>query len=417
MTRSPQRTVDSASERILGRFVSLGALRACVALCLLATTLTACARPQVILSPARPGTAATSLPSPTPVPVQTVVAPQPTTDQSSLVTAKADAGTATSVQSTANPTVAASPNSAATPSETASSVSPSANVPAEIDRLVADVPAHVGVVIARPDGSILYQSEAQTLFESASLYKLAIMVEVYRERDAGELSFDDLVTLYPGFFSEEDDVYSYDDNAYDQVSVATLMTNMITLSSNVAAYALLHLVGTDQVNATAAALGMTSTRILWYPSAISGWRFSDSVTSSRVPPLELVSATNERPSPTLSPAAVPQGSYNVTTPADVALLFEKLVAGTVISKATSDEMLDLLSHQEINDRLPAGVPLGTRVAHKTGDLDNTVHDAGVIYTPAGPVVVVVLSDQVEDRQAVVDLMRNLARLAYDGGTK
>ena len=269
----------------------------------------------------------------------------------------------------------------------------------QVDKLLAVIPAHVGIVVARPDGSVIYEREADALFESASLYKLAIMAEVYRERDAGEITFDDLVTLYPGFFYEDDSVYGYEPNVYDQIPVATLLDNMIMLSSNVAANALLYLTGTDRVNQMAESIGMTNTKILWYP------------TTNVAPSYKLVTFTSTASTDTFSTSV--DGAYNVTTPSDVTIFFERLLQGQVVSPEASDAMLNLLAAQEINDRLPALLPDGTRVAHKTGDLDNSVHDAGVIFGPAGPVVVSVLSDDVENREAVVEFMQQIGRLAYE----
>ncbi len=54
----------------------------------------------------------------------------------------------------------------------------------------------------------------------------------------------------------------------------------------------------------------------------------------------------------------------------------------------------------------------TTVANKTGDLDNSVHDAGIIFAPNGPIVVVVMSDQVEDREAIVNLIQHIALLTF-----
>jgi beta-lactamase class A len=55
------------------------------------------------------------------------------------------------------------------------------------------------------------------------------------------------------------------------------------------------------------------------------------------------------------------------------------------------ELYDLLRAQEVNDRLPTRLPNGTPIAHKTGDIRHWAHDAGVITTPNGDVVLAVLS--------------------------
>ena len=51
----------------------------------------------------------------------------------------------------------------------------------------------------------------------------------------------------------------------------------------------------------------------------------------------------------------------------------------------------LLRGQQVDDRLPQGLPPGTPLAHKTGDRLHWAHDAGVMTTPRGDVVIVVLS--------------------------
>jgi hypothetical protein len=105
-------------------------------------------------------------------------------------------------------------------------------------------------------------------------------------------------------------------------------------------------------------------------------------------------------------------ALNVTTAADIAALYVMLLNGEIISRAASDEMLALLETQQINDRLPALLPAGTVVAHKTGNLEGLVHDAGVIFAPAGPVVVVVLTEDL-DYDAAVALIAAIGASAYE----
>lgn len=280
---------------------------------------------------------------------------------------------------------------------------PADRLAAAADQLVANVPAHLGVVVALPDGTVLYQHDADTRFEAASLYKLAVMVEIYRQRQAGELTFDQLVTLAPGFFSEDDSVYG-DADVGTQVPVEELLTNMITVSSNVAAEALLYTVGSEHVNATLAALGLSSTELRWSPQA--GAPAAQPHRPGALP------ATLRAPHGAPPAPAEASDAYAVTTPADIERLFQLLLAGKVVSSQASQQMLDLLAQQTINDRLPAGLPDSVRVAHKTGNLDDAIHDAGVIYAPKGPVIVVALSDQIDDQDAVVAFMQELGQLAY-----
>jgi len=71
----------------------------------------------------------------------------------------------------------------------------------------------------------------------------------------------------------------------------------------------------------------------------------------------------------------------------------------LISPAASDRMLARLERQQINNRLPAQLPPGVVVAHKTGNLAGLTHDAGIIYTKSGPRVVVAMTWDASDDEA------------------
>jgi hypothetical protein len=73
-----------------------------------------------------------------------------------------------------------------------------------------------------------------------------------------------------------------------------------------------------------------------------------------------------------------------TTAADIARFFEQV--------RSEPELYSLLKAQQVNDRLPQGLPAGTPIAHKTGDRQHWAHDAGIITLPgSGELLLVVLS--------------------------
>jgi beta-lactamase class A len=87
-------------------------------------------------------------------------------------------------------------------------------------------------------------------------------------------------------------------------------------------------------------------------------------------------------------------SPQLTSADDVALFFERARDGTLLGPdgaAATAELYQLLREQEVNDRLPPALPPGTPIAHKTGDVREWAHDAGVITTPRGDVLLTVLS--------------------------
>lgn len=251
------------------------------------------------------------------------------------------------------------------------------------------------IAIDGPGQNLKFRRAADEQIESASLYKLGIMVELFRMREEEDLDFEQPVVLRDVHFSEGGDIYD-ESQIGDEIPIGDLLRNMITFSSNVAGWALLDFTGNEPVNATLRDLGLRNTEIRWRPRA-----------GSDPPDMASYAAL-----PGISATVRADQAFNVTTAGDMALLFKLLLAGQVVSPEASVEMLDLLAEQKINNRLPALLPPDVRVAHKTGNLPpDLTHDAGVIYAPAGPVVVAVLTEGVPEWGATV-FMQELALLVY-----
>jgi beta-lactamase class A len=77
-------------------------------------------------------------------------------------------------------------------------------------------------------------------------------------------------------------------------------------------------------------------------------------------------------------------------------------------------MRETLLRQEFNEEIPAGLPAGTRVAHKTGWITATTHDAAIVYPVGrGPFVLVILTRAIPERTDAQRLMADLARIVWD----
>jgi beta-lactamase class A len=76
-------------------------------------------------------------------------------------------------------------------------------------------------------------------------------------------------------------------------------------------------------------------------------------------------------------------------------------------------MRDVLLAQHWNDAIPVGLPPGTRIAHKTGNITAVEHDAAIVY-PAGraPYVLVVLTSGVTNSDDAKALIADIARLVH-----
>jgi len=109
--------------------------------------------------------------------------------------------------------------------------------------------------------------------------------------------------------------------------------------------------------------------------------------------------------------AFQKGLNNTTTARALMTLLERIAHGDAVDKPASDEMIAILKRQHFNDRIPAGVPAGTPVAHKTGEITRIQHDAGIVYA-ARPYVLVVLVRGLDDVRRGSALIADISRVVY-----
>jgi beta-lactamase class A len=88
-----------------------------------------------------------------------------------------------------------------------------------------------------------------------------------------------------------------------------------------------------------------------------------------------------------------------TTASDILAFYEKLYKGELVSKTRSEEMIDILKKQQLNDRIPLYLPDEITSAHKTGELGPFKHDAGIVFTDRGDYIIVLLSESSDPKAA------------------
>ena len=62
-------------------------------------------------------------------------------------------------------------------------------------------------------------------------------------------------------------------------------------------------------------------------------------------------------------------------------------------------MVAILKRQNFNDAIPAGLPSGIVVAHKTGNITKIHHDAAIVFGPRPYVLVVLVRGLADEGQA------------------
>ena len=236
----------------------------------------------------------------------------------------------------------------------------------ELEWIISDVvggrSAHYGIVVADLESDTGAALNPGRVFDSASLFKLDVMHEAFRQRERGTLRFDETLPITNAMAAWDLGTLSRWGTVGRWVSVEQLLEQMITLSDNTSANMLGSRVGWHRIDDGLRELGLCATRT--------------------TTPLQ-------------------------TTAADMAALLAAIARGQAVSSAASAEMEGLLLRQQIRDRIPAGIPADVAVGNKTGNQPDATHDVAIIYAPAGTYVLAVLSDLPWTSTPIVELSRRI----------
>jgi beta-lactamase class A len=221
-----------------------------------------------------------------------------------------------------------------------------------LDTLAGATGEHSVVVHNLIDGRYAGVNQ-EHVYYAASLFKLGVLYEAYRQRDSGEIDLSRVVTLEEEYAANDlGTLSSLDLRADDTLSLQDALRVMVIVSDTPTAVLLQETLGGSRIDATLRGLGLADTEF-----------------------------------------------YNPELPAtarDMARLLEALAVGERVSADSRRDMLSLLIQESYREGVVAGVPSGTAVAHKTGSYAVATHDAALVWAPAGPYLIVVMSDQAND---------------------
>lgn len=244
----------------------------------------------------------------------------------------------------------------------------------DILRSLRDFQGTLGFVIKDLQTGRTMARNQDRSFPSASMVKVPIMASCLKAVEEDRISLEEVLTL-----KRTDKVRGSGilraAPAGTPVTIEKLLELMITDSDNTAANMLIDLLGFDYIGSTFREFGLVRTNL--------SRKMMDFQSRAR-------------------------GIENYTTPREMADILEKMYRKSCVSPPASDKCIAVLKEQKVNDRIPRYLPRKTPVAHKTGLENKVCHDAGIIFTGRGDVLVCVLTEG--DTGAVI-AKRMIARIA------
>lgn len=253
-----------------------------------------------------------------------------------------------------------------------------ASRPAPLDRLRAaiqqialSVHATWGIYIKSIETGEEIAIDADRQMDTMSVIKIPLMVEAFEQIRAGKLSLADRYTLVKeDVLSGTGVLRSLDPGA--TITLKDLITLMIIVSDNTATDVVFRMVGgPETVNRRMAALGLTHTQAT---APARAW--FDAL--GKAPDRAAFHREAKHP-------------FGLSTPREIGWLLEQMERGTLVDKAASEQMLQILRGQIYRTRIPRYLS-GYRIPHKTGDfLPYIGNDVGVLEAQDRRIVICIFT--------------------------
>ncbi len=250
----------------------------------------------------------------------------------------------------------------------------------KLEHLANTTPGMVAISVVDLTKGYAISINGDTNLPAASTIKVPVMVEVMRQIALGKFGFQRTVSLQDG---DRDCGYGAlcDARWGSKYTVWQLLWSMITVSDNTAANMLIRLVGRQNINTTMQSLGLTQT---WLGDKIH----SDGDVR------ELRTSAN-----------------------DMMKLLGMMAERRLINAQASNAMIEILAGQRHNTMLPAWLPKGVTVAHKTGTLHDTLNDVGIVELNGSPYVICVFTTHLSDLDIGERFIRQVSLLTFRAFTR
>jgi beta-lactamase class A len=256
----------------------------------------------------------------------------------------------------------------------------------EVERIVRELDGVVGVAILDLTSGEKLLINADEIFPQASLIKLPMLAELYRQEEqsrkgtAGKVRLNDLYTVRQEDMVPDSDIMLGLTAGTTRVTNRDLATMVSAVSDNAATNVLIDRVGMENVNGMLDSLGLKNTRL-------------------RRKMMDLKAAQ--------------EGRENVSTPREMVALLEIIWQNKLFSQPLRDDLLKVLSaHTHYTTFLHGGLPADVTVAEKEGELEAVRTVSGIVFAQNRPFAIAVMTTFLNDEAEGVAAIGKIAGAAY-----
>lgn len=242
-------------------------------------------------------------------------------------------------------------------------------------KIIKKEKAVLGLAIKSIDGSYSFYHNENLSFPAASIIKIPVMAEVFRQTQNKIISLNKTLIL-----KEKDKVKGAgilkELKAGLKLTVKELAALMIVISDNTATNMLIDLAGINNIN--------------------------------KLMRLHCLKKSIIKRKLMITPNLA---TKNFITPNEISIFLEKLYKGRILNKFHSCLAIDILARQQYNEKIPKYIK-DVKIAHKTGEISGVSHDAGIIFTRY-PYILVALSRGSKDKYQTDEAIAQISKECFE----
>ncbi len=249
----------------------------------------------------------------------------------------------------------------------------------QLEQLAASFDGVMGIAAKDLTSGEAFHVNADMVFPQASAIKIPVLIELYRQAQAGTLELDERVNVTRAQMAAGSGVLQHFSDAGSALSLRDLAVLMIVLSDNTATNILIDRAGMQNVNDLLARNNLRQTRLQ----------------------RRMLDTESQR-----------AGRENLSTPQEMIWLLGLLHERKLLDAKNSDAAIEILKYPK-SSHLRRGLPARVPLASKTGGLSGVVCESGIVLLEGRPYAISVMTTYGREAGAAETAIGEASRIVFN----
>lgn len=282
----------------------------------------------------------------------------------------------------------------------------------EMDSIAREFDGRMGFFLEDITTGETHEYASSQRYPTASVCKITVMAELFRQDAEGILSLDDRKRMEDRYSAHGSGQLKLMQDE-PEITLRDYCRMMITISDNMATDLLMETVGIPNINAFLDRLGCSNTRT----SVTMGryhyrMTYQDDLATNRANDVLQAEASAAGANDYKSISYSDSPENNVAAPGEMGSIMKRMYEGTLVSPQASSEMLEMMKNARDNRMIRRDLPREVVVAQKSGSSGRIKGNVGIVYLPSGPMIISAFATANSNDVRADEAIAEVCRLAY-----